>query len=456
VVTGEDCLACHGPTAVLANGGMSESQALGYFFTMSNGVFTTRTIATNTGAWPQVACTGCHQVPTNHPMAAVPTLGLFYSHTTQYLAAANSSALCGECHGNLHFAETDHRLYNAWASSKHGQSQTPVAGELSQSHAGESPEAVIQGENCIGCHAPTAVLANGGMSEGRALGYFFSATNGVFTTNTVPAHVSEWPNDDCTNCHDPHDPRKLSYFNSGTAQYQVMTNSAQLCGQCHGNLRFPDTDHRSYNLMTGTGGIGVTNQVTVHGVTCTDCHMYSSDVDPSNSKSFHGHTWAITVTEADGSTTTSCSVCHTNMDTAAAHTSVAAAQDECHALDDTVQANVTRAAAALQGTTNSTWLAVLQEAQFNLSYAESDESGGFHNHKYLIALLNDANANALALPVLSGDIQGTNLVISWTGRGTLQLAGSIVGPWNDLTNAVNPLVVPLTPQLQTQFYRLRP
>jgi hypothetical protein len=358
-----------------------------------------------------------------------------------------SATDCAACHPDLH---------HKWAGSAHANTQNVVAGELGQSHAGESAASVIQGEDCLACHGPTAVLANGGMSESQALGYFFNTTNGVFTTNTTPAHVTEWPNVACATCHDPHDPGQLSYFNSGTGQYQVMTNSAQLCGQCHGNLRFPETDHLSYNLMTGTGGIGVTNLQTVPGVTCTDCHMYTSDVDPSNSKSFHGHTWAITVTEADGSTTSSCSACHTNLDTAAANTSIAAAQDEYQTLDSTVQANVTRATAALQGTTNSNWLAVLQEAQFNLSYAESDESGGFHNHKYLMALLNAANAKALSIPILSGSIQGTNLVISWTGPGTLQSAGIIAGPWNDLTNAVNPLVMPLATELNTRFYRLRP
>ncbi|MFQ5664973.1 MAG: hypothetical protein ACE5I7_00925 [Candidatus Binatia bacterium] len=38
--------------------------------------------------------------------------------------------------------------------------------------------------------------------------------------------------------------------------------------------------------------------------------------------------------------------------------------------------------------------AKLAEAQFNLNYADSDESGGFHNHNYLMSLLNDANAKA--------------------------------------------------------------
>ncbi len=455
VIQAEDCLACHGPTAIQANGVMSESQALGYFFTTSNGLFSAGTVATNTALWPHVECVACHNVPNNHP-TTLPALALFNSQTGQYVAAGGASALCGQCHGNLHFAGTDHRIYNAWTNSGHAHTQTDVAGELSQSHAGQTPAAVTTGEDCVACHAPTAVLANGGMTEGQALGYFFTITNGQFTAGTVSAHGSEWPAVACTACHDPHDPKKPSYFNSATGQYQVMTNAAQLCGQCHGNLRFPGTDHLSYNILAGTGGVGVTNQQTMAGVTCTDCHMYTSAADPSNSKSFHGHTWAIAVAEPDGSSTTSCTVCHTNMDTTAALAQIASWKADFQALNATVQANVARAAAVAQGSQNPTWLAALQEAQHNLTYAESDESGGFHNHGYLMALLNDANAKALALPVLTAAVQGTSVVISWTGAGTLQAAAAPTGGWHDVPNATNPLVIPATGQAQQQFYRLRP
>ena len=44
--------------------------------------------------------------------------------------------------------------------------------------------------------------------------------------------------------------------------------------------------------------------------------------------------------------------------------------------------------------------AKLDEAQHNLGYAESDESGSFHNYNYLMTLLTDANDRALE--VLSG------------------------------------------------------
>ena len=49
-----------------------------------------------------------------------------------------------------------------------------------------------------------------------------------------------------------------------------------------------------------------------------------------------------------------------------------------------------KATKAMEGNTNQDLQGKLTEALFNQSYAESDESGGFHNHTYLMALLNDA------------------------------------------------------------------
>ncbi len=216
-----------------------------------------------------------------------------------------------------------------------------------------------------------------------------------------------------------------------------MTNSAQLCGQCHGNLRFPNTDHLSYNILTGTGGIGITNQVAMGEASCVDCHMFTSDADGSNSRMFHGHSWAVRVQEPGGGSTSSCTKCHAMMDAAAAKATIDAWRSEFQALDATAQANVNRAAAALEGTSDTNLLATLQQAQHNLTYAESDESGGVHNHKYLMALLGDANAKAQGLlPVVSLERQGPNFAISWRGSGTLQRANDIAGPWHSPWTAV--------------------
>ena len=224
--------------------------------------------------------------------------------------------------------------------------QDDVAGELGNSHPGEDPWSVTAGENCIACHAPTAVLATGG-DEATALDYFFTSTNAVFTTNTASAHSDEWPGVGCAACHNPHDPGSLSYFNSGTFAYEVMTNSAQLCGQCHGNLRFPDTDHLSYNILQGTGGIGVPDQQSMGEVTCTDCHMHTSDMDGSNSRMYGGHSWSVTVPEAGGQSTISCLFCHINAQPAAATHIIDGWKTDFKTQDATVSANVARVAAAL-------------------------------------------------------------------------------------------------------------
>ena len=451
VIQGEDCIGCHAPMAVLANGGMSEGQALGYFFTTSNGLFTTSTIATNANTWPHVDCAACHN-PHDPTKPAY-----FNSATAQYEAVTNSAQLCGRCHGNLRFGDTDHQIFNGWMMSKHANTQAHVATEISQSHAGESPGELIQAENCIACHAPTAVLANAGMSEAQALGYFFTTNNsGLFSVATAATNIADWPHVDCAACHDPHDAGKQSYFNSATREYQVMTNSAQLCGQCHGNLRFPDTDHLSYNILAGTGGIGVPNQQVMGGVTCTDCHMYRSDADGSHSKLFGGHTWAINVEETDGSNTVSCVVCHSSADEISANAIVASFQMNFQLQDSTAAASVARAAAHMQGVQNTNAVAAFLQAQHNLLYAESDESGGFHNFGYLLSLLKDADARARSLPILDTVLRGSNVVLSWTGGGTLQAADSMTGPWHDVSGASNPLVIGPTSPTQRQFYRLRP
>jgi hypothetical protein len=136
--------------------------------------------------------------------------------------------------------------------------------------------------------------------------------------------------------------------------------------------------------------MGVPDQQMMPKVVCTDCHMYNSGVDGSNSTQMGGHSWQITVSEADGSSTTSCTHCHAELDTTKAEAKIAQLKADFQTLDTTAQDIVGKAAKAMDGVTTPDLQAKLTEAQFNLSYAESDESGGFHNNTYLKALLNDS------------------------------------------------------------------
>ncbi len=386
----EDCVACHGATAIAANGGMTETQAMGYFFSTTNGLYTSATQSLHTDEWPHNACVTCHNVPANHP-ESMPALALFNSPTGQYNSVANVATLCGQCHGTLRFPGTDHRRMDAWQISKHGHGgQADVAGELAEEWAGSSPAEVIGEEDCIACHVSTSVLADGGISEAAALNTFFTTENGVFTENTAAQNTDLWPEVTCTACHNQHNPDEISYFNSETKEYEALSSSQELCGKCHGNLRFPDTDHLSYNIAQGTGGIGVPDSQTMSGIQCVDCHMHISDTEGTNASMYGGHSWSVFIQEDDGTESAACTSCHTSMNASSAHQTIQGWQSEYANLDSLANVRVASADSFLTGSTDSTKIQMLQEAQFNLAFAEGDESGGVHNHEYTVSLLNNA------------------------------------------------------------------
>ncbi len=386
----EDCIACHGATSIAANGGMSEVEAMGYFFSTTDGVYTDSTHSVNTDEWPSNACVACHNVPDDHP-TSMPTLAVFNSPTAEYIPIDNASTLCGQCHGTLRYPDNDHRRMDAWKLSKHGHGgQDDVAGEIAEEFAGSSPEEVIADEDCIGCHASTSVLLNGGISEADALNLLFTTEGGVFTENTVPKNTDMWPDVSCTACHNQHYPEAISYFNSETKEYEEMTSSQELCGMCHGNLRFPDTDHLSYNIEEGTGGMGVPDMQTMAGVKCVDCHMHISDVEGTYASMYGGHSWQVFISEDDNSVTAACTTCHPTMTASDAQDTVDLLKAQFADLDAIANIKVAKADSTLIGSTDSTLIKLLEEAKFNLAYAESDESGGVHNHLYTQSLLQDA------------------------------------------------------------------
>ena len=399
----ENCIACHGPLAVTVNGGMTEAEALAHFFTTENGVFTGNTVAADTANWPHVFCTSCHNVPADHPVS-MPVFAYFNSTTAQYDSINKVSSLCGRCHGALRFEDTDHLTYNAWKMSKHSLTQDDVAAELAEEWAGEPPDSVMHGsepENCIACHGPTAVLANGGMTETEALDYFFTTENGKFYESTASKNQDQWPDVSCIACHNPHDPEAHSYFNSSTGEYEVFDDPAELCGQCHGNLRFPDTDHQSYNIEKGVGAVGVDFVETMPGANCTDCHMGSGEED-TNASMYRGHTWSVFVTEEDGSQTASCTSCHESMNADAAKAVIESFQTKTQAELAKAEQLFQQADSVMQGISDEALLAKLDEAATNLFLVQSDESGGFHNQHFQSALLQDV-------------IQKSNEILAATG-----------------------------------------
>ncbi len=451
---GMNCIACHAPMCVMTNGGMTEIQALDYYFTTENGTFTTNTQPAQVSSWPHIECTTCHYMPARHTQNPS-LLALFNSTTAQYDFMPSASVLCSQCHGNARHPNSGQRLYNAWNTSAHRLSQESVAQGLRQNYAGQTPEQVLATENCIACHAPRASL---GWSEPMALRMFFTSSNGVFTADTVAANTNSWSGVDCNSCHDPHSPG-VAYFNSTTQLYEPVASAEELCGQCHGTLQFANSRYRSYDIIKQIGGVGVTNQQVMASVTCMDCHMHANATAGSNSKEFHGHGWAVTVKESDGSTTTSCTHCHPSISTYVADAIITAWKNEFQWSAATAQTNVANAFALFGGSPDAAIQAALAEAQQNLALALADESGGVHNHTFSMALVQAANSRVLALgvppaPTLSATKFGASVQINWSG-GTLQQSSLPTGTWDDLTNASNPLLLPPEIQSTQQFFRLK-
>jgi formate-dependent nitrite reductase cytochrome c552 subunit len=390
----ENCVACHSPTAVTTLGGMTEVQVMGHYFTTTGGKYTDSTTIADAANWPHVWCTSCHNVPPDHP-TSLPTVSIFNSTTASYDEVPTSSVLCGQCHGTLRFPETDHRIYDGWKLSKHGhKSQADVASELASDWAGKTPDEVINGpdaENCIACHAPTSVHPlQGDTTEVMALSHFFTTVGGVFTATTMGADTIHFPDVACNSCHNPHHPEALSFYNSTSRQYETFVSSNQLCGQCHGNLRFAHTDHLSYNIETGTGGIGVPDEVMMPGAGCVDCHMHADTTPGTNAALFGGHRFSVFIQEPGGTIYASCTKCHESINADSSQSIVIKWQHDFAQLDSIAQIKVAVADTLMQGNTDTLKLRYLDEAKQNLGYAESNESGGAHNHTYLVSLLTDA------------------------------------------------------------------
>jgi hypothetical protein len=137
--------------------------------------------------------------------------------------------------------------------------------------------------------------------------------------------------------------------------------------------------------------------------------MGKSETDGTNSLMFKGHRWTPLVDEPDGSMFASCTKCHSGMSADSAIAQITKWQSEFQTLDSAADAMVSKADSIANAKNDSTKMQLVAEARHNLDMAELDESGGFHNHLYSVALLRDAIARASAVTGIKTTQPGSEL-----------------------------------------------
>ena len=240
----------------------------------------------------------------------------------------------------------------------------------------------------------------------------------------------------CTVCHNLHDmgdwlaetkaafgvQKPYAWYNrdailTGTrykANYTMMANTIELCGNCHSNIRYGNT---------GPGwAINATNPTSVHGYPakdifvdsvkqkmlnpatnatfeCIDCHMATKITDSSgsilpDSQKVKGHSFKVNTSILMG---TNCSNCHiTGSSLGNMSTTIEKIQVETHDKWNATNITVLSALATIKAYSGEKNLSrnLIAEAYWNLKLVSSDESWGVHNPNGTNKLLENATALA--------------------------------------------------------------
>jgi len=148
-----------------------------------------------------------------------------------------------KCHG-----PDGHDKYTTWKASMHSNQD-----QLDTKVGGGEPHGL--NSYCARCKSPSQYDPDATSSS----------TAEEFT-------AAEWHGIGCADCHDPH---------SDEFEHQLRTEVEDACTVCHTNEKTKpvpgdEPHHTQKEAFDGSLGIGVSGQKGMAGVTCVDCHMWST------------------------------------------------------------------------------------------------------------------------------------------------------------------------------------
>lgn len=250
----------------------------------------------------------------------------------------------------------------------------------------------------------------------------------------------------CAICHDIHDMgdwinntgkvygwyNRDAIYSSGRykANYTVMPNTTELCGNCHSNIRIgrdgpgwtsPTSPIKPHGWPAKDIFVGSWKESSSMNFECIDCHMYRNKTNATggmlnDSDKITGHSFKVNATGLQN--TTACSSCHVNGTSIDTIENVIAqiqadTKDKWNATNVTVQA----AFVSYKAYTGEKNLSAdkMAQAWWNLYNVQSDESWGVHDPVGVNKLLDDAAtlANAVNATLGQGRVSTVNLTAGW-------------------------------------------
>ncbi|PWB54735.1 MAG: hypothetical protein C3F06_03805 [Candidatus Methanoperedenaceae archaeon] len=373
-------------------------------------------------------CSLCHY---RHGIAHIREVNLTHGRND---ASDAEWATCTDCHNSGSKADHSFDAYNATNYPK------STCSKGTNCHVTSSENVTLSNLSIV----PIETEWNASLHNEKENGVYYtsnyynnSSCNKCHSpTNWDPANESglvaqkDFKGITCAVCHDIHNMggsinssglkyswynRDASYSSSSnrySANYTLMANTTELCGNCHSNVKIdgqgPGWNGTNSNPTSPHGWpakdifVGSWKQSGMLKYECIDCHMYINKTNATgyqlvDANKTTGHSFAVDATGLQN--TSKCNVCHENgtaIDTI--QVVVNKIQADTIAKHTTVNATVTAALENYKsyGGIKTLSASKIAQAYWNVNLVKSDESWGVHDPIGTNQLLDDALVLAAA------------------------------------------------------------
>lgn len=438
----------------------------------------------------EVLCSKCHY---RHGLDS--TAGVNLTHGRNNVTNSSETATCVDCHMSNAGGKTDHSFdakeatnYPQYTCSKGTNCHVTSAENVTLSNLSIVP---IENEWNATAHNDREISYNKSSNSS----FYFNATSGTVKSrqnsclkchspfdwnpatdsNTTNVQLSsDFKGIVCNVCHNIHDMgdwinetgkvygwyNRDAINNSGVyqANYTVMDNTTELCGNCHSNIRIGNTGPgwassasttpiKPHGYPAKDVFVGSWKQTSDLNFECIDCHMYRNKTNATgsllnDSEKITGHSFAVN--ESGLQNTTRCTGCHDGTNYGTIASVIGQIQTDTQAKWNTTNAIVLGALAAYNAEPGAKNVSAdkIAQAYWNLQLVDSDESWGVHDPVEANLLLDNAVtlAESSNASLGQGSVSTVNLTAGWNLKA-LQNASAVTSPVSVMSSVASNITV---------------